>query len=359
MPDRLGQEFAGTMPVPDRQRFDEAALGRYLSARVSGFVGPLTVEMFRGGQSNPTFLLTAGDGVHFVLRRKPAGQLLPSAHAVDREFRITRALFGHGVPVAEPICLCEDESVIGTMFFVSSYVRGRNFWDPRLPGLTREERAAVYDEMNRVLVALHSADFARLGLADYGKPGNYFARQIARWSKQYRASETERIEAMEKLLTWLPANIPPGDETTVVHGDYRIDNMIFALDGPRMLAVVDWELSTLGHPLADFSYHVMLWRVGAGEIPGLKGVDLSSLGIPTEAQYVAAYCERTGRSPIEPHVWEFCMAYNLFRIACIRQGIMKRVLEGTAASRHAREAGERARETAELAWRQVEERLVG
>jgi aminoglycoside phosphotransferase (APT) family kinase protein len=355
----LGQEFAGTMPVPDRQRFDEAVLARYLETHVAGFKGPLTVEMFRGGQSNPTFLLTTGQGAQCVLRRKPAGQLLPSAHAVDREFRITRALFGQGVPVAEPICLCEDPNIIGTVFYVMGYVRGRNFWDPRLPGMSRQQRAAIYDEMNRVLVALHSADFARLGLADYGKPGNYFARQIARWGKQYRASETGRIEAMEKLLAWLPENIPAGDETTLVHGDYRIDNMIFAPDAPRMLAVVDWELSTLGHPLADFSYHVMLWRVGVGEIPGLQGVDLASLGIPTEEEYVATYCRRTGRSAIEPAVWEFCMAYNLFRIACIRQGIMKRVLEGTAASRHAREAGERARETAELAWRQVEENLGG
>jgi aminoglycoside phosphotransferase (APT) family kinase protein len=310
----VGEEFAGTMPVPERQRFDEAALARYLEAHVAGFKGPLAVEMFRGGQSNPTFLLTTGSGAQCVLRRKPAGQLLPSAHAVDREFRITRALFGHGVPVAEPICLCEDAGVIGTMFYVMGYVRGRNFWDPRLPGMSKEERAAIYDEMNRVLVALHGADFTRLGLADYGRPGNYFARQIARWSKQYRASETEPIQAMERLLAWLPENIPSGDETALVHGDYRIDNMIFAPEAPRMLAVVDWELSTLGHPLADLSYHVMLWRVGAGEIPGLKGVDLAALGIPTEAQYVATYCRRTGREPIEPRVWEFCMAYNLFRL---------------------------------------------
>jgi aminoglycoside phosphotransferase (APT) family kinase protein len=354
-----GQEFAGTMPVPDRQRFDEAALERYLCTHVAGFSGPLTVEMFRGGQSNPTFLITAGNGAHCVLRRKPAGQLLPSAHAVDREFRVIRALYGQGVPVAEPICLCEDESVIGTMFYLMSYVRGRNFWDARLPGMSRTERAAIYAEMNRVMVALHTVDFARLGLADYGRPGNYFARQIARWSRQYRASETERIEAMEKLLAWLPLHIPPGDETALVHGDYRIDNLIFAADAARVLAVVDWELSTLGHPLADFSYHVMLWRVGTGEIRGLKDADLAALGIPTEAEYVAAYCKGTGRAPIEPEVWEFCMAYNLFRIACIRQGIMKRVLEGTASSRHAREAGQRARETAELAWQQVEEHLGG
>jgi aminoglycoside phosphotransferase (APT) family kinase protein len=352
-----GEEFAGTMPVPERQRFDVAALERYLRDHIPGLVGPLSAEQFRGGQSNPTFLLTARDGARYVLRRKPAGQLLPSAHAVDREFRVTRALHGQGVPVAEPICLCEDASVLGTMFYVMGYMQGRNFWDPRLPGMTPAERAALYDEMNRVLVKLHSLDYARLGLGDYGKPGNYFARQITRWSKQYRASETERIEAMENLLVWLPANIPPGDETALVHGDYRIDNMIFAPAEPRMIAVVDWELSTLGHPLADLSYHVMLWRVAAGEVPGLKGVDLTVLGIPSEAQYVATYCERSGRAAIEPRVWEFCMAYNLFRIACIRQGILRRVLEGTAASRHAREAGERARETAELAWKQVEEHL--
>ena len=354
-----GEEFAGTMPVPERQRFDQAELERYLHAHLEHFQGPLTVEQFRGGQSNPTFLLTAAEGARYVLRRKPAGALLPSAHAVDREFRVISALHGSAVPVARPLCLCTDESVIGTIFYVMSYVAGRNFWDPTLRDASPAERSAIYDEMNRVMVALHSLDYAAAGLADYGRPGNYFARQIARWSKQYRASETERIEAMEKLLTWLPANVPPGEETTLVHGDYRLDNMIFHPHEPRMLAVVDWELSTLGHPLADFSYHVMLWRVGAGEIRGLKDVDLAALGIPTEAQYVAAYCRRTGRAGIEPRVWEFCMAYNLFRIASIRQGIMKRVLEGTAASRHAREAGERARATAELAWQQVEQHLSG
>jgi aminoglycoside phosphotransferase (APT) family kinase protein len=353
------EEFAGTMPVAERQRFDEAALERYLCAHIEGFRGPLRVAQFRGGQSNPTFLLTAGDGAQYVLRKKPAGVLLPSAHAVDREFRVISALHGSAVPVARPVCLCTDESVVGTMFYVMGYAAGRNFWDPTLPGMTVSERAATYDEMNRVMVALHTLDYTALGLADYGKPGNYFARQIARWSKQYRASETERIEAMEQLLTWLPANIPAGEETTLVHGDYRLDNMIFHPDSARVLAVVDWELSTLGHPLADFSYHVMLWRVEAGEIRGLKGIDLPALGIPTEAEYVAAYCRRTGRAPIEPRVWEFCMAYNLFRIACIRQGIMKRVLDGTAASRHARESGSRARATAELAWQQVEQNLGG
>ena len=354
-----GEEFTGTMPVAERQRFDEAALLRYLSAHLEGFAGPLTVQQFRGGQSNPTFLLTAADGAHYVLRRKPAGQLLPSAHAVDREFRVISALHGSDVPVAGPYCLCTDESVIGTMFYVMSYVAGRNFWDPTLPGLSAAARTEIYDEMNRVMVALHTLDFEKRGLGDYGKPGNYFSRQIARWSKQYRSSETERIEAMEHLLAWLPANIPAGDETTLVHGDYRIDNMIFQPTAPRLAAVVDWELSTLGHPLADFSYHVMLWRSGEGEIRGLKGLDLPALGIPTEEEYVARYCARTGRSAIEPQVWEFCMAYNMFRIACIRQGIMKRVLEGTAASGHAREAGARARATAEAAWEQVERHLAG
>lgn len=354
-----GEEFAGTMPVAERQRFDTEALARYLSGHIPGFTGPLEVQQFRGGQSNPTFLLTAGGGAQYVLRRKPAGQLLPSAHAVDREFRVTNALHGTGVPVAQPLCLCTDESVLGTMFYVMSYVAGRNFWDPSLPGMTPAGRAAIYDEMNRVLVALHTLDFAAHGLADYGKPGNYFARQIARWSKQYRASQTEEIAAMEQLLSWLPANIPPGDETTLVHGDYRIDNMIFHATQPRLTAVVDWELSTLGHPLADLSYHVMLWRVGEGEVRGLLGLDLPALGIPTEADYIGSYCRRTGRAGIDPGTWEFCMAYNMFRIACIRQGIMRRVLDGTAASRHAREAGMRARATAELAWSQVEQHFKG
>ena len=352
-------EFAGTMPVSERQRFDEASLGRWLQAHLPGFAGLERIEQFRGGQSNPTFLLTAADGAQSVLRKKPAGALLPSAHAVDREFRVISALHGSLVPVARPLCLCTDPDVIGTMFYLMEYAAGRNFWDATLPGMTPPERAALYDEMNRVMVALHTLDYAAAGLADYGKPGNYFARQIGRWSGQYRASETERIEAMEKLLQWLPANIPPGEDTALVHGDYRLDNLIFHAGSPRMLAVVDWELSTLGHPLADFSYHVMLWRLPAGEGGGLRGLDLPALGIPGEAEYIAAYCARAGRTAIEPRVWEFCMAYNLFRIACIQQGIMKRVLAGTAASRHAREAGAKARPTAEFAWRQVEEHLDG
>jgi aminoglycoside phosphotransferase (APT) family kinase protein len=350
-------ELSGTAPPDERHRFDEASLGRWLQEHLPGFTGLDRIEQFRGGQSNPTFLLTAADGARYVLRKKPAGTLLPSAHAVDREFRVLSALHGSAVPVARPFCLCTDDRVIGTLFYVMAYAAGRNLWDATLPGVTPPERAALYEEMNRVLAALHTLDYAALGLGDFGKPGNYFARQIARWSRQYRASETEAIEAMEKLLVWLPANIPDGEETVLVHGDYRLDNLIFDARAPRMLAVVDWELSTLGHPLADFSYHVMLWRIPAGEAGGLGGLDLRALGIPSEADYIAAYCARTARAAIEPRTWEFCMAYNLFRIACIRQGIMKRVLEGTAASAHAREAGSKARATAELAWRQVEERL--
>jgi aminoglycoside phosphotransferase (APT) family kinase protein len=353
------EEFAGTMPVSPEQCFDVGALENYLGSRIAGFAAPLAVLQFRGGQSNPTFLLKDGRGTQYVLRKQPGGPLLPSAHAVDREFRVISALYGTGFPVARPLCLCEDRAIIGTLFYVMGYAAGRNFWDATLPDVARAQRGAIYDEMNRVLVRLHTQDIGAAGLSDYGKPGNYFARQIGRWSKQYRASETERIEAMEKLIAWLPANIPAADETTLVHGDYRIDNMIFHPSEPAVLAVVDWELSTLGHPLADFSYHVMAWRIPAGENRGLAGVDLPALGIPTEQEYVAAYCRRTGRAGIEPQVWEFCMAYNLFRIACIRHGIAKRVLDGTAASRHAREAGAKARETAELGWRQVEEHLGG
>ena len=352
-------DFSGTMPVSEHHSFDRGLLERWLQDHLPGFARLARIEQFRGGQSNPTFLLTAEDGAQYVLRKKPAGALLPSAHAVDREFRVISALRGSAVPVARALCLCTDERVIGTMFYVMEYVSGRNLWDATLPGMTPPERAALYDEMNRVMVALHTLDYAAAGLADHGKPGNYFARQIARWSGQYRSSETERIEAMEKLLTWLPANIPAGEETALVHGDYRLDNLIFDTRSARMLAVVDWELSTLGHPLADFAYHVMLWRLPAGASGGLQGLDLATLGIPTETEYVATYCARTGRPAIEPRVWEFCMAYNLFRIACIQQGIMKRVLAGTAASRHAREAGGKARATAEFAWQQAERNLGG
>jgi aminoglycoside phosphotransferase (APT) family kinase protein len=347
----MHEEFVGTMPVSERNRFDFASLERYMQSHVEGYSGTLEVEQFKGGQSNPTFLLKAG-GKSYVLRRKPPGKLLPSAHAVDREYRVITALYGTDVPVARTFCLCEDESVIGTMFYVMDFVRGRVLWDQTLPGMTPPQRRAMFDELNRVIAALHKVDYQRAGLGDYGKPGSYIERQINRWIKQYRASETERIEAMENLIEWLPKNIPAGDETSIVHGDYRMDNVIFHPTEPRMLAVLDWELSTLGHPLADFAYHCMYWRLTAGEFRGISGVDLKSLGIPTEEEYVEMYCRRTGRSGIDN--WDFYLAYNMFRLAGILQGIMGRVKDGTAASEHAAEQGRRARPMAEAGWRQVE-----
>jgi len=353
----MSEHFVGTMPVAERHRFDTAALASYLASHIAGFSGPLTAEQFKGGQSNPTYLLAAG-GKRYVMRAKPgpAAKLLPSAHAVDREYRVITALAQAGIPVPRTYCLCEDESVSGRAFFVMEHVAGRVLWDQALPGMTKAERAAIYDEMNRVIAALHSVDPAAIGLADYGKPGNYFERQIGRWSKQYRASETEKIEAMDNLIAWLPANIPPGDETSIVHGDYRLDNLIFHPTEPRILAILDWELSTLGHPLADFSYHCMSWHIPASTFRGIAGLDLAALGIPSERDYIAAYCRRTGRESLAH--WDFYIAYNLFRIAAILQGIAKRALEGTASSAVAVEQGKRARPLAEMGWKIVEERIL-
>ena len=347
------EQFIGTRAVAPQHAFDEASLARWLRAHVEGFAGDLLVEQFKGGQSNPTFLLSAG-ARRYVMRRKPPGQLLPSAHAVDREFRVISALAGTDVPVAKAHALCEDTGVIGTMFYVMDYVEGRVIWDPTLPGLTNEQRRAHYAELGRVIAALHKVDYDAVGLGDYGKPGNYIERQVARWTKQYRAAETEKIEAVERLIEWLPARIPPGDETAIVHGDYRFDNVIFHPSEPRILAVLDWELSTLGHPLVDFAYHCMTWRMPAGVFRGLGGVDVAALGIPTEAEHVAAYVARTGRAPIDEEQWGFCVAYNMFRMAAILQGIMGRVKDGTAASAEAVAMGEAARPVGELAWKQVE-----
>ncbi|MFN0040945.1 MAG: phosphotransferase [Burkholderiales bacterium] len=344
------------MPVQERHRFDVAGLERYMRAHVEGFQGSLVVEQFKGGQSNPTFKLQAGNR-QYVLRRKPPGILLPSAHAVDREYRVISALFGSEVPVARTYCLCEDDSIIGTVFYVMDCVEGRVLWDQRLPGMTPAQRTGIFTEMNRVISALHRVDYEKIGLASFGKPGNYVERQINRWIKQYRASETERIEAMENLIDWLPRNLPSGDETSIVHGDFRLDNTIFHATEPRILAVLDWELSTLGHPLADFAYHCMYWRLTPGEFRGIAGVDFKALGIPTEEEYVAEYCRRTGRSDI-PN-WDFYMAYNMFRLAGILQGIAKRAQDGTAASARAVEQGKRARPMAEAGWRQVEKILKG
>jgi aminoglycoside phosphotransferase (APT) family kinase protein len=346
----MDSQFAGTMPVVERQRFDVAALEAWMHAHVAGFEGPLQVEQFRGGQSNPTFRIST-PARRYVMRRKPAGKLLPSAHAVDREYRVMTALAGTEVPVPRTHGLCTDDAVIGSAFFIMDCVEGRVFWDGTLPGMQPAERRAIYEEMNRVIVALHKVDYAAVGLADYGKPGNYFERQVGRWTKQYQASETETIEAMNRLIEWLPRNIPPGDETTVVHGDYRLDNTIFHPTEPRILAVLDWELSTLGHPLADFSYHCMSWHIEqGGPFRGLGQVDHAALGIPTEREYIDLYCRRMGRAPIDPRHWNFYLAYNLVRAAGITQGIMKRVQEGTAASLHAVEAGKKARPMAELGW---------
>jgi aminoglycoside phosphotransferase (APT) family kinase protein len=353
----MSEQFDGTMPVAERHRFDAAALARYLGANVAGFGGELAVEQFRGGQSNPTYLLSAG-GRRYVMRAKPApaAKLLPSAHAIEREYRVISALGRAGMPVPKTHVLCEDESVIGRAFFVMEYVAGRVLWDQSLPGMGRDERRAIYDEMNRVIAALHTVPYAEVGLADFGKPGNYLARQIARWSKQYQASQTETIAAMDRLIEWLPSHVPPGDETSVVHGDYRMDNLIFHATEPRILAVLDWELSTLGHPLADFSYHCMSWHIPPERFRGIGGLDLAALGIPSESEYVALYCRRTGRSSIAH--WDFYLAYNMFRLAAILQGIMKRALDGTAASQQALDAGKRARPLAEMGWRLVEERIL-
>ncbi|MBL8699156.1 MAG: phosphotransferase family protein [Alphaproteobacteria bacterium] len=334
------------LAVPS-ERIDVARLEVWLRANVPGFVGPLTVEQFKGGQSNPTYKLSAGSGA-YVLRRKPSGALLPSAHAVDREFRVLRALSGSGVPVPEVLALCADTDVVGTMFYVMRFVAGRVFWDQRLPDLDRGERAAIFDSLNATIARLHGIDPAAAGLADFGRPGNYMARQVARWSKQYRAAETTPVEAMDRLIEWLPLHLPPEGETRIVHGDFRLDNVIVHPTEPRVIAVLDWELSTLGDPLGDFAYHMMSWRLAPDLFRGLAGIDFGGLGIPDEAAYLAAYRRRTG---IDPGVhWEFYLVYSLFRVAAILQGIAKRALDGTAASAQASALGVKAAPIAAHAW---------
>jgi aminoglycoside phosphotransferase (APT) family kinase protein len=335
--------------VTGRHAFDTRRLQEHLEKHLPEFRGPLEVKQFQGGQSNPTYLLTTSTA-KYVLRSKPGpvAKLLPSAHAIEREFHVMRALAAHGIPVPWTLLLVEDESVIGRAFYLMEHVEGRILWDQSLPGLSKAERAAIYDEMNSVIARLHAVDIERAGLADFGKTGNYFERQIARWSRQYRASETEPVDAMNRLIDWLPAHIPPGDETTVVHGDFRMDNLIFHPSEPRVVAVLDWELSTLGHPLADFSYHCMSWHIPPGAFRGIAGLDHAALGIPSEADYIRRYVERTGRGSIEN--WNFYLAYNLFRIAAILQGVYKRATEGLASSNNAMQHGRNARTLAELGW---------
>ena len=342
----------GARLVAPVHAFDAEALAGYLRGHVGDPARDLVIEQFQGGQSNPTYRVTTSKQ-RYVLRRKPPGPLLPSAHAIDREYRVMAALAKTDVPVARMVALCEDETVIGTAFYLMEYVEGRILWDPTLPGMSPEERHAHYDELNRVLALLHQVDYAAIGLGDYGKPGQYIARQIARWSKQYQAGTADPVPAMERLIEWLPRHLPEGDETRIVHGDYRLDNVIFHPSEPRVLAVLDWELSTLGHPLSDFAYQVMAWRLTPKEFRGIKGFDLAALGIPDEAEYVAAYCHRTGRSGI-PH-WEFYLIFNMFRIAAILHGVLSRALQGNAASENAVEQGSRARLVADVAWRMAQQ----
>jgi aminoglycoside phosphotransferase (APT) family kinase protein len=351
----------GTKPVAGQHAFDAGALEGYLAAELPGFAGPLRVEQFKGGQSNPTYKLMTPERA-YVMRSKPgpAARLLPSAHAVEREFKVMRALHGTAVPVPEMLVLCEDESVIGRAFYLMQFIDGRVLWDQALPGFEPAGRAAIYDEMNRVIAALHSVDPGAVGLADYGKPGNYFERQIGRWTKQYQASITEPIEAMERLIEWLPGHIPASarddSRVSVVHGDYRLDNLVFHPTEARVVAVLDWELSTLGHPLADFSYHCMSWHIVPSPSHGARGIgglDHVALGIPTENEYLRRYCERTGFADVDSVMadWNFYLAYNLFRIAGILQGIAKRVEAGTASSAQARQSAAGARPLAEMGWR--------
>ena len=336
------------------QTLDTSRLSSYLAEHIPGFSGELTAEKFAGGQSNPTFKLTAGD-TSYVLRRKPPGELLASAHAVDREFRVISALQDTDVPVPRSFVLCEDDSVIGSMFYVMEFLEGRVLWDPQLPeAADNAERAAIYDAMNQTLAALHNVDVEAVGLGDYGRPGNYFERQVGRWSKQYRASETRTIEGMEFLMKWLPENMPADDGTvSLVHGDYRLDNIMFHPTEPRVIAVLDWELSTLGHPLADLAYQCMAWMLPAeGSIKGLGGVDRAALGIPSDEEYIARYCERTGRDGIDN--WNFYLVFCLFRLAAILQGIVKRAEIGTASSAEADDRGDLMDPLVELALAQVD-----
>lgn len=348
------EQLSGTRPVSDAHRIDEELLHNYLLDHLDGYSGPLTLKQFKGGQSNPTYLVET-PAASYVLRRKPPGKLLKSAHAVDREYRVISALYDAGFPVPRPYLLCEDESVTGTVFYVMEFVQGRIFWELDLPGLGHDERAAIYDDINATIAKLHSFDPERIGLADFGKPGNYFARQISRWSKQYEASETADIPAMNRLMAWLPEHIPEDDSSSIVHGDFRLDNLVIHPREPRVIAVLDWELSTIGHPLADFTYHLMAWqmtRVAFGS-EGLYGKDLEALGIPGEEEYVRRYCERVGRDPDLANR-DFFAAYNFFRLAAILQGIAGRVRDGTAASVHAQAAADAVEPLADIGWAYAE-----
>ena len=352
------EQNSGTIDVREAHRFDVSRLQAFLEREVAGFAGPLGIEQFKGGQSNPTYKLTT-PGRSYVLRRKPPGKLLPGAHAVDREYRVIEALGRQGFPVARALALCLDEAVIGTAFYVMEMVEGRIVWEATFPAVPAEDRPLYFSAMNEAIAKLHAIDPDEAGLGDYGKPGNYFARQIGRWSRQYAEDvEAGRVPAMDRLVEWLPLNIPADDaRPSIIHGDFRCDNMIFHPTEPRVLAVLDWELSTLGHPLADFSYHLMMYRMPPGLTAGLAGIDLERLNIPSEAEYVAAYCERTGRSGI-PGL-DFYIAFNMFRLAAILHGIRGRVARGTASSAHADKMAAGLERLADLAWEQAKRAGAG
>lgn len=347
----MSEAFAGSGPVRDAHRFDLSRLEAWLAEHVESYAGPLTVEQFKGGQSNPTYRLVT-PGHSYVLRRKPPGELLKGAHAIEREARVIQSVGSVGIPVPRVYGVCMDQAVIGTAFYVMDLVDGRIFWDPKLPGMAPTERAAVFDAMNATIANLHLVDPTDVGLADFGQPGNYFERQIGRWTRQYREDAAAGADPhLDLLADWLPVHIPPGDETRIVHGDFRIDNLIFAAGGSEVRAILDWELSTLGHPLADFAYHLMMYRMPQLTIPGLVGADLLALGIPSEGEYVAAYCERTNREAI-PQL-DFYLAFNFFRFAAICHGIKGRLIRGTAASDQAAKLVADLPTIARIGWEQT------
>ena len=343
-------KFSGTKDVDERLKINSANLQTWIDEYVPNTGEIKAIEQFKGGQSNPTYKIIT-ESKNLVLRRKPPGKLLPSAHAVDREYKVITALYETDVPVPKTYGLCEDDDVAGTAFFVMDFLDGDLFWDPMIPSMTNTDRTEIYKNKNKTLAKLHSVDYKKIGLEDYGKPGNYVARQVSRWSKQYRASETDNIEAMNNLIDWLPKNIPDDDETTIVHGDYRLDNMI--LKNNEVIGILDWELSTLGHPIADFSYHCLSWRTQEAFWDQAK---LKELGIPSEREYMEMYCENSGKDLSKN--WEFYMAFNMFKIAGILQGILGRVRDGTAASKHAEERGNMVFPLSEAAWSTIEENFL-
>ncbi len=355
MTDGSEREMTGD-PIPTSHWPDEARLAEWMDRNVAGFQGPLTLSKFEGGQSNPTFLVDARSG-RYVLRRKPLGPVLPSAHAVDREFRVQEAMKRGGVPVANVRALCLDPDVLGSDFYIMDFVEGRVFWDPRLPDMSREERSSVFSSMNETIAQIHSLDPDAIGLSDFGRKEDFLKRQISRWTRQYVASRMTPNPAMDGLIAWLPDHVPAEHPARVVHGDYRLDNVLIHPSEPRVIAVLDWELSTLGNPIADFAYHMLSWHLSAGLFRGMAGEDLAALGIPGEREYLEMYLARTGLEP--PDDWEFYIILSMFRIASILQGIAKRSRDGNAANSDAAEIGAKAVPISELAWRMVQARHDG